>query len=264
VAIGRGQQRGIWLMDVTRPVIEPLLALGNQPVWSRDGSQIAFAASKSSRLLDLYVARADGNGRDELLLSTAQTKTASDWSPSGDVLLFRSIDPISKSDLWALPMHGEHKPWVVLKTDADERDAQFSPDGQWIAYESDRSGRSEIFLQRFSKPGPARLISSGGGTQVRWRRDGREIFYIREDGTLMVVAIENLSADPSVEPSVGTPAALFTIPVVAGGPGLQQYTPSPDGRRFLVNVNRERPEPINVVLHWKGLAAHNDASSSEK
>jgi eukaryotic-like serine/threonine-protein kinase len=264
VAISRGLQRGIWLMDLARPMIEPLLAAGNQPVWSRDDSQIAFSAPKNSRILDLVVARADGNGSDDLLLATSQNKTASDWSPSGDVLLFRSIDPVSRSDLWAMPMHGEHKPWVVLKTDADERDAQFSPDGQWIVYESDRSGRSEIWLQRFGKPGPARMISSGGGTQVRWRKDGREIFYVRQDGTLMVVAVENLPADPSVEPSVGTPSQLFPIPVLSGGPGLQQYTPSLDGQRFLVNVNRERPEPISVVLHWKGLAANSAGVTSEK
>jgi Tol biopolymer transport system component len=262
VAISRGLQRGIWLMDLARPLIEPLLTGANQPVWSRDGSQIAFSGG-NSRNLDLYVARADGKGRDQLV-STSQPKTASDWSPSGDVLLFRSIDPVLRSDLWAISTHGDGKPWEVVRTEADERDAQFSPDGQWIAYESDRSGQSQIWLQPFGNSGPARMISSGGGTQVRWRSDGREIFYVRQDGTLMVIAVEKLPTDPSIDPSVGTPTQLFPIPVLSGGPGLQQYTPSPDGQRFLVNVSRERPEPINVVLYWKGLAAKISGSSPEK
>jgi dipeptidyl aminopeptidase/acylaminoacyl peptidase len=250
VAIGRGQQRGIWLIDLARPIVEPFVPLGNQPIWSRDGRRIAFAASKPSRILDLYVAALDGNGRDELLLSTQQTKTASDWAPGDQMLLFRSIDPVTKSDLWALPMSGDRTPIIVLRTDADERDAQFSPDGQWMAYESDKTGRPEIYVQRFGSSGAAKQISTGGGTQVRWRSDGRELFYIREDAMLMAVTIERLTDDPIVR----APIPLFRAPVALGGPGLQQYTPSPNAEHFLVNVVRERPEPIDVVLHWKGLA----------
>jgi Tol biopolymer transport system component len=250
LAIGRGQQRGIWLLDLESHIIAPLVRLGNQPVWSHDGHRLAFAATKSSRVLDLYTTTLDGNGRDELLLATAQTKTPSDWSPSNDVLLFRSIDPVTRSDLWAMPLAGDHKPVVVLKTDADERDPQFSPDGRWIAYESDRTGRSEIFLQP-NGPGTAKQVSSDGGVQVRWRSDGRELFYVREDRQLMAVRVEDLNA---ANPIVRPPVALFPVPLAIGGPALQQYAPSRDGQRFLVNVIRERAaEPISVVLNWPGL-----------
>jgi Tol biopolymer transport system component len=250
VAIGRSQQRGIWLLDIARGIVEPFVRFGNQPVWARDGKRLAFAASKTSRFLDLYVASLDGNGSDELLLSTPQTKTASDWSPDGASLLFRSIDPVTRSDLWMLPLSGNRTPVLVLKTDADERDAMFSPDGRWIAYESDRTGRPEISLQPFGRPGPTMQISSGGGLQARWRGDGRELFYVREDdGRLMAVAVDNLASD---NPVAHPPTALFTAPLAIGGPGLQQYTASPDGQRFLINVIRDRAaEAITVILNWQ-------------
>jgi Tol biopolymer transport system component len=255
VAIGRGQQRGIWLLDIARGIIGPFVRLGNQAVWSPDGKRVAFASTKASRNLDLYVASIDGNGAEDPLVSTPQTKTASDWSPDGTMLLFRSIDPITRSDLWVVPVTRDLKPTVVLKTDADERDAMFSPDGRWIAYESDRTGRPEIFLQPFGRAGSAKQVSSGGGTQARWRHDGSELFYVREDGELMAVGIAGLASD---NPDARPPVPLFKVPVAIGGPALQQYTPSADGQYFLVNVVRERTaEPITVILNWKGLPSRN-------
>ena len=122
-----------------------------------------------------------------------------DWSPDGRFVLYRynsiqaSLPSTSSTgwDIWALPLDGDRKPFPVVQTNFEERDGQFSPDGKWIAYQSNESGRFEIYVQPF--PGPARKwgpISTNGGAQVRWRRDGKELFYIALDDRLMAVPIQ--------------------------------------------------------------------------
>jgi hypothetical protein len=136
---------------------------------------------------------------------------------------------------------------------ANERQGQFSPDGQWLAYQSDESGRFEIYVQRFPGPGGKRPISANGGAQVRWRRDGRELFYVAMDGRLMAVAIRFAAGGQDVE--VGTPTPLFVTHVGGAVRGLdrQQYVVSPDGQRFLMSVVPEdpHPSPIEVILNWQ-------------
>ena len=134
-----------------------------------------------------------------------------DWSPDGRFLLYRSIDPKTGSDIWALPLDGDRKPFPVVQTNFDERDGQFSPDGKWIAYQSNESGRFEIYVQPFPGPGGKSQVSTNGGAQVRWRRDGKELFYIALDGRLMAVPIRLASNGQAVE--AGTPVPLFATHV---------------------------------------------------
>jgi hypothetical protein len=145
----------------------------------------------------------------------------------------------------------EAKPFPVVRTNADARDGQFSPDGKWIAFQSDESGRFEVYVQPFPGPGGKILISTNGGAQVRWRRDGKELFYIALDNQLMAVPLE-FSKDQSLD--AGAPVSLFLTHV--GGAieptWLQHWTVSPDGQRFLMNnVREEAPSPITVILDWK-------------
>ena len=149
----------------------------------------------------------------------------------------------------------------MVQTPFDERDGQFSPDGKWIAYQSNETGHYEIYVQPFPGPGGGKWqITNDGGVEVRWRHDGREIFYIALDGRLMAMPIRMDSSAPSVEP--GTPVALFR-PRIASGATLQgfkqQYAVSSDGQRFLVNSLTEEAttSPITLILNWK-------PSSSEK
>jgi dipeptidyl aminopeptidase/acylaminoacyl peptidase len=151
-----------------------------------------------------------------------------------------------------LPLNEDRKPVAVVQTEFEERDAQFSPDGKWIAYQSNESGRFEIYIQPFPGPGRREQASTNGGAQVRWRRDGKELFYIALDGRLMAVPIQARSNDQAFE--VGTPVPLFATRV--GGAvqfDRQQYVVSQDGHRFLMNTVIDEPaaSPIVVILNWK-------------
>ena len=153
-----------------------------------------------------------------------------------------------------LPMGGERKPVVFLKTAFDERSPQFSPDGRWVAYQSNESGMNQIYVRPFPGAGGQWQVSTAGGIQVRWRHDGKELYYIAPDGKLMAVPI--FVKDTAIEP--GTPVALFQTRIWGGGANAnqrQQYDVSRDGQ-FLINVNTEdaATSPITLLLNWKPSA----------
>src|SRR5207237_5012321 len=134
--------------------------------------------SNRKGVYNFYWKLSSGPGTDELLLETDQHKGPTDWSADGRFLLFRSIDPQSGYDLLVLPVSGDRKPLPFLKTPFDERDGQFSPDGKWIAYQSNESGRFEIYVQPLSGPGGKFQLSTSGRTQPRWNKNGREDSYV--------------------------------------------------------------------------------------
>ena len=230
------------------------------PLWSRDGTGIVFGSvrknSKGENLnnVDLYRHLVNGPvGSEELLLSTSQPKFPMDWSADGRFVLYDSLDPKRGFDMWALPMEGDHKePFAVVQTDFDEGLAQFSPDGTWIAYQSDKTGRLEIYLRPFRAPGGDVPVSIDGGAQVRWNPTGKELFYIAPDGRLMAVSIRFSSDNKSVEP--GIPIGLFATSVDSTANLLyrQQYAVSPDGQSFVMHsvVADASSSPITVILNW--------------
>jgi Tol biopolymer transport system component len=123
-------------------------------------------------------------------VQSGQINFANDWSRDGRFLLFYSIDPQSNRDLWVAPLGGDRKPWVFLKTNFDERWAQFSPDGRWVAYMSNESGRDEIYVRPFVEGGSGPTtgqwqVSTAGGIHPAWRRDGKELYYLAQDGQMM-------------------------------------------------------------------------------
>ena len=150
----------------------------------------------------------------------------------------------------------DKRTFPIVETKADEREAQFSPDGQWIAYQSNESGRFEIYLRPFPDSAGARYgpVSTSGGVQVRWRGDGRELFYLGLDDRLMAVPIRVGPGRQVIE--AGTPVSLFPTRLLARGPGVtvQQYDVSNDGTRFLMNTFEEVTSPISVILNWKQAA----------
>jgi serine/threonine protein kinase len=248
----------IWMVDVTRGVFSRLtddVADDVRPVWSPDGDHIVFTSNRKGTQ-NLYRKSAVAGGSEELLLATEQQKGVSDWSSDGRFVLFDSRDPKSGTDIWALPLDKSGKPgkpFVVVQTNFEEQSGQFSPDGNWIAYQSDESGRHEIYLRPFPGPGNKWPVSTNGGTQVRWRRDGKEVFYVSLDGRLMAVPIR--VASNGAPPEVGAPVALFAPPL--GGAVQQadfrhQYMVSSDGQRFLVaTVPEGVNSPITMILNWK-------------
>ena len=239
---GRG---GVGIRFTTDPSAD------NSPVWSRDGSRILFSTNRT-RMRSIFEGSIDGTGSERLFLQTDQNVVPLDWSPDG-TLLYRSNDPKTNFDIWAMSSDGKKFP--VVKTSFDEREAQFSPDGKWIAYQSNQSGRFEIYVQAFPGPGTPLPISSStnGGAQVRWRSDGKELFYIALDGRLIAVPV-TLSSDGMID--AGPPVPLFFTRIVGGpvqGTDPHQYAVSRDGQRFLIStVTEVDNSPITVILNWKG------------
>jgi len=222
------------------------------PLWSPDGSRIVFGSRRGEMNLYRKLLSAPP-GSEELLLSTSQPKFPMDWSADSRFLLYDGLDPKRGWDLWALPLEGGRKPFEVVQTDFNERLAQFSPDGTWIAYQSDKTGRFEIYVQPFPGPGGDSRVSIDGGAQVRWNPTGRELFYIAMDDRLIAVPIRFVSDGKAVEP--GTPRGLFATSVgsTAINTNRQQYAVSPDGQSFVMNSVLEESSisPLTVILNWK-------------
>ena len=177
-----------------------------------------------------------------------------DVSRDGRFLLARVALTKTGRDLWAVPLHGDRKPFPVAQTPFEEREGQFSPDGKWVAFQSDESGRFEIYVRPFPGPGPSTPVSIGGGTEPRWRGDGQELFFLSSDAKLMAVTIHVAANGQAIE--AATPTALFQTHIVGGavpGTNAHQYIPSADGRRFLINTLSEdvTTSPITLVLNWK-------------
>jgi eukaryotic-like serine/threonine-protein kinase len=229
-------------------------SLDRYPVWSHDGRRIAFDSNRKGHR-NLYLGLSDRSGNEELLLESDQDKAPNDVSADGRFLLFIVLSQESGADIWVLPLDENGKPGKpapFLKTMFEERQSQFSPDGHWVAYQSTESGSGyEIYVRPFPGPGGQYQISSGGGVQPRWRRDGKELYYVAPDGNLMAVSIEE--AGKAISP--GKPTSLFHTRLWGGGSNAvtnQQYAVSHDGR-FLMNINADTTltPPITILLNWK-------------
>ncbi len=204
-----------------------------------------------------FRAPTSGEADEQPLLITPQTKDPLDWSRDGRFLLYSVQDPKTQSDLWALPMTGERKPFPVVQTSFDEVGGQFSPDGRWLAYASNESGRYEIYVRPFPEPGGKWQVSTAGGTQPRWGRNGQELYYVAPDDRLIAVPTRLSLNGRALD--AGAPAALFPVRlaiganiITTGNFARAQYAVAPDGR-FLLNVAADEAvtSPITVVLNWQ-------------
>jgi Tol biopolymer transport system component len=248
----------ITLLTLDRDISSRFTSSGTinmDPVWSPDGRQIVFTKANNTGTFDLYSKPTTTDREEELVLATPPgtfASAASDWSSDGKYLLFDTTDSKWNFDMWALAMTGDRKPFPVVQTTFQEKGAQFSPDGKWIAYESNETGRFEIYLRAFPNGGRAVPVSASGGAQVRWRRDGKELFYIALDGRLTAVPIQ-VNSSGQIEP--GAPMPLFPTRVGGAVQALerQQYVVALDGQRFLMSTfqNDISPSPITVILNWK-------------
>jgi Tol biopolymer transport system component len=242
----------LWIVEFTRGTSTRLTFHENaevNPVWSPDGRRIVFRANRQG-VGDLYVKDARGISDETRLLETAEPETPTDWSPDGRFVLFSRPGPNSGMDLWLLPFDGDRVPWPLLATPFDETVGRFSPDGRWIAYESNESGRSEIYLRQLAwsadgtpSVGAKWLVSTDGGADARWRRDGRELLYRHPSGAMMAAEVSFRGETPQTS----IPRRLFTLP-----PSVLNWDVAADGKRFLVLLPVAPPtsDPISVVLNW--------------
>ncbi|MEP7273037.1 MAG: hypothetical protein ABI882_16170, partial [Acidobacteriota bacterium] len=213
-------------------------------VWSPDGSRIAWASSRGGSH-QIYQKLASGAGQEELLLQSNSRVTPTDWSANGRSILYEQLNPkTNENDLWVLLLD-DRKPVPFLQTPFDEASARFSPDGRWIAYVSNESGNREVYVQTFPASGGRWPISAKGGDSPRWRRDGKEIFYVDPDAKVMAVEVKTGSAFEA-----GIPKVLFDVGALRstfrGG-----YAVTADGQRFLFVSRGEETDPsLAVVVNW--------------
>ena len=236
----------IWLADLTRAGAFSRLTFDEgpdfDPTFSPDASEVVFSSFRNGSYR-LFRRKSNGSGQDELLDSSIQNGNMPDWSRDGRFVVFSA-----EGDLWVLPMQGERKASALQKTPFLEGAPAFSPDGRWIAYRSNESGRFEIYVQPFPATGAKYLVSRNGGLHAAWRGDGQELFFLSPTGTLMASTIKTT---PDFQ--AGIPQALFETEIT-GERSNHAYVVSKDGKRFLMAVReRSASTPMTVILNWPGL-----------
>jgi serine/threonine protein kinase/Tol biopolymer transport system component len=236
----------IWQYNFSRETLTRMTFEGNNnlvPVWTPDGKRIAFNSASNSILWQL----ADGSGGPERLTTGEYLRAPSSWSPDGQLLAFFEVNPVTQRDIWVLQMR-DRKVQPFLRTQFDEAVPRFSPDGHWLAYISNESGRYEVYVQPYPGPGGKWQISTDGGTEPVWNPNGRELFY-RSGDKMMVVDISTQSGFVA-----GKSRMLFERRYERASFPSSNYDVSPDGQRFLMIKSVEQaetvPTQINVVLNW--------------
>lgn len=245
----------IWILEFATGVATQLTfgpGGAMNPVWSPDGRYVAFNCwSGLWRGPGICRKLANGAGAEEFLLRTNGLAFPKSWSPDGRFLIYAQINPRTGADLFAFPIQADPHPFALAQTTGNEDQGQFSPDGHWIAYTSNESGLSEIYVIPFppTPNGGRWLVSRGGGVQPRWRPDGKELFYISPDSRMMAVEVSTSPAFHS-----GSPQPPFQTEIVDTGirTGPMSWDIAPDGKRFLIiTANSGDTSSLNVVLNWR-------------
>ena len=261
-------QPTIWIMDLERGTLVPVSReVGQSPVWAPDGHSVVFSASGStttgsgsaSRIVRKWI---DGSEREETLVSSKVAIYSDDWSQDGKWLLYEEFVTPANVDLYVLSMEGERTSQPYLQLPGNETHGRISPDGRWLAYSSDESGRSEIYVQSFPKTGGGKWqISAQGGDEAFWRGDGRELFFISLDQKLMSVEIK-----PGEKLEPGIPKALFQTNIVSSHltGDRNYYVPSRDGKKFLINSAIQEKGQTSVIVRLNVMRALEGQNASRR
>jgi hypothetical protein len=240
----------VWLYDLVLETLTRLTFEGanGNPSWTPDGKRIAFQSDQNI----LFWQLADGSGGREPLTNSKLTQTGDSWSPDswspdGQLLAFTELDPTTGRDIWVLRL-SDRTSQPFLRTPSNESSPRFSPDGRWLVYVSDESGRYEVYAQPYPGPGGKRQISTEGGTEPLWNRNGRELFY-RSGNKMMKVQITTEPNFAFGGPQILFDAGQYMPPTGPYSYPFPNYDVSPDGQRFLMITKESKPQ-INVVLNW--------------
>jgi eukaryotic-like serine/threonine-protein kinase len=242
----RSGNNDCWIIELARNLphrITEGAAAHAHPIWDPDGAHIVFNSQGGANR------QAITGGKSERLFSPERAGTALAWTRDREYVLLRR-DTGMKADLVAVSMKGEPREVIVAQSPNDETEGQFSPDGKWIAFVYDESGRAEVFVQSFPQGRARTQVSTTGGTQVRWSGDGKEIFYVAADGKMMAASVGLGGASPEVK----LPVALFETHLATGTNVLgnkPQYAVSRDGRFLLDTAIESTSQPIVVLMNWK-------------
>ena len=249
----------IWVYDVKQNT-RTRLTFGNNldvsPIWSRDGKQIAYMRGVVTARQSILVKAADGSGEEEKLLDSGAYQGLQnglcDWSPDGRYMLYiAGVASVGNgTDIWALPLFGDRKPFAYIAAPGNQLYAQFSPDGRWVAYSSDESGTLEVYVEPFPWTGAKWQVSNGGGVLPRWRRDGKQIFFLRM-GSASTFGADVDGHGSSFE--VGTMHTLYNVNNLSPNTAGQQFSVTGDGQRFLQITTGDTGKgrlPLNVIQNW--------------
>jgi len=249
VTIGTANRANIWIYEIARGTLAPLTFKGVNvvPVWTLDGKRLAFTSDRAGSL-NLFWMQADGTGEVEQLSTSLERQTPYSWSPDG-VLVYHQTAGGRDGDIWILPLKGEGKPRPFLATQFFEMSPMFSPDGRWIAFISNRSGRFEVYVKPYPGPGGMVQISTDGGGVPLWALNGRELFYRKQNpDRIMAVSIQT---EPTFK--AGTPRLLFEGAYGFGFDGTYSgrgYDVDSEGRFLMIKEEEQTAGQINVVLNW--------------
>jgi eukaryotic-like serine/threonine-protein kinase len=234
----------VWLVDIdrgTRRRVTHDPARDSIAVWSPDGRDL-FYASERTGVFAIYRIAADGSSTESLVTSGAAPQLPTDVSADGQLLCFRQQNPAGGDTLWTLRLDGHSKPTRLTDTPFEQRAGRFSPDGRWIVYQSNETGRWEVYLRRIAGPTSAIPISTSGGLAPFWRPDGRELFFTDAKNRLIAVPVTVATESATVR----NPVTLFDV--------AENYVTRQtlDGERFLIVERTAPPPPITFVLNWGG------------
>ena len=236
--IDEGNKSDVWIYDLRRGSLDKLTSEGASfPIWTSNGEKVTFVSTKTGPSA-LFWKTADIRGTEELLAPSGRVPGS--WSPNGETLAFSDRDPTTGLDIWTLSLKDGRKPQPFVRTPSHERNPAFSPDGRWVAYQSNKSGLEEVYLEEFPGPGKVVLVSSQGGGEPVWSRDGHELFY-RSGAKMMAVANPFERAKPEV---------LFERPYARNSP--RDFDVTSDGRFLMLKESEQDAAAIqiNVVLNW--------------
>jgi serine/threonine protein kinase len=245
---------GVWIFDLQRGTRTRLTfedGIQHSPLWAPDGKTV-FYGSNSGGVNHIYAKAADGSGSVRTILANGDaSEVPVSFSPDGRYLVYqrRALTGTQTStDLWVLPLFGDGKPFPVVQTAFDDALGVVAPNGNWMAYQNNESGRNEIYLTRFPGGGAKWQVSTNGGISARWRRDGKELFFVDSVNNMMAVDVDTSGSAVRL----GIARTLFTISKDRFRRGAGPYDVTADGKKFLINSGdvKESSEPITLVLNW--------------